>query len=201
MYRVIKAGGALLNALHENATLKKANWTTYTSPNWKVWRAIVTARTCYYCASMHGRIFSSIDPQIYQIPVHPNCRCFIEKLIAILVGTATLAGINGVDIYVWLHGTLPSYYLKKKEAEKLGWKSWLGNLADVLPGKMIGGMIYKNRDHRLPEKPGRIWYEADFDYVSGIRNGRRLLYSNDGLLFAAYNHYRTFYEIGWENLL
>ena len=80
-------------------------------------------------------------------------------------------------------------------------KSWLGNLADVLPGKMIGGMIYKNRDHRLSEKPGRIWYEADFDYVSGIRNGRRLLYSNDGLLFATYNHYRTFYEIGWENLL
>ena len=51
---------------------------------------------------------------------------------------------------------------------------------------MIGGMIYKNCDHRLPEKPGRIWCEADFDYVSGIRNGRRLLYSNDGLLFATY---------------
>lgn len=201
MYQVIKAGGALLNPLRTNAAVKKGNWTTYTSPKWKVWRANVTATTCYYCASMNGRIFSAFDPVFFQIPVHPNCRCFVEKLTAILVGTATSAGLDGVDMYVWLHGTLPSNYLTKKEARKLGWKGILGNLADVLPGKMIGGMIYKNRKHKLPEAVGRIWYEADFDYVSGFRNERRLLYSNDGLLFATYDHYETFYEIGWENLL
>lgn len=61
---------------------------------------------------------------------------------------------------------------------------------------MIGGKIYRNRDHRLPESNGRIWHEADFDYISGYRNNCRLLYSNDGLLFVTYDHYTTFFEIG-----
>ena len=36
-------------------------------------------------------------------------------------------------------------------AEAAGWKRLRGNLAEVLPGKLIGGNVYKNRDHRLPE--------------------------------------------------
>ncbi|MCM1235397.1 MAG: hypothetical protein NC489_35300 [Ruminococcus flavefaciens] len=101
-----------------------------------------------------------------------------------LVGTATSAEIDGVDMYVALHGTLPSYYISEADAAALGWKKWLGNLAEVLPGRVIGGKIYKNRDRRLPDAPGRIWHD-----------------SNDGLLFVTYDHYKTFYEIGWENVL
>ncbi len=69
-----------------------------------------------------------------------------------------------------------------------------------MPGKLIGGDIYKNRDGRLPQAEGRIWYEADFDYSRGYRNNCRLLFSNDGLLFATYDHYTTFYEIRLEGL-
>ena len=29
----------------------------------------------------------------------------------------------------------------------------------------------------------------------GYRNRQRILYSNDGLIFASYDHYHTFYEI------
>ncbi|MBC8529578.1 hypothetical protein H8699_09085 [Christensenellaceae bacterium NSJ-44] len=29
----------------------------------------------------------------------------------------------------------------------------------------------------------------------GYRNGHRILYSSDGLIFATYDHYNTFYEI------
>lgn len=199
MYQATKSSVILLHPPH--ISLLKHDWTTYTSSRWKVWRATVTRKTCFYCASMNGKILSYVDPKINQIPVHPNCRCFIEKLTAILVGTATLAGVNGVDLYVWRYGTLPSYYITEAEAVKLGWKKWLGNLGDVLPGRMIGGKIYFNRDHRLPEKAGRIWCEADFDYVSGYRNGRRLLYSNDGLMFVTYDHYLSFYEVGWEHLI
>ena len=43
-----------------------------------------------------------------------------------------------------------------------------GNLADVLPGRMIGGGVFENRKHKLPEAPGRIWFEADFDYTVDI---------------------------------
>lgn len=94
---------------------------------------------------------------------------------AIVAGTATNAGVDGVDLYMALHGTLPEHYISEAEAEAQGWKKWLGNLAEVLPGRMIGGKIYRNRNHKLPEANGRIWHEADFDYVSGYRNNCRLL--------------------------
>jgi hypothetical protein len=60
---------------------------------------------------------------------------------------------------------------------------------------MIGGDIYKNKSKKLPDAPGRIWYEADINYNGGFRNRQRVLYSNDGLIFATYDHYHTFYEI------
>lgn len=65
----------------------------------------------------------------------------------------------------------------------------------MLPGASIGGDIYRNDDNKLPQVDGRIWYEADIDYESGFRNNSRILYSNDGLIFATYDHYQTFYEV------
>ncbi|MBR2971809.1 MAG: hypothetical protein IKC61_02640 [Clostridia bacterium] len=47
----------------------------------------------------------------------------------------------------------------------------------------------------LPAKIGRTWQEADFDYLRGYRNSRRILYSNDGLIFVSYDHAKTFYEL------
>ena len=35
----------------------------------------------------------------------------------------------------------------------------------------------------------------DINYERGFRNRERILYSNDGLMFATYDHYNTFYEI------
>lgn len=199
MYKIKKTGYVISNTAYHRL-IKKASRITYESKLWKIWRAIITPGTCYYCASMNGRILSVDDPKISEIPVHENCRCFVEAMTAIAVGTATNVGTDGVDLYVALHGTLPEHYISEAEAEAQGWKKWLGNLAEVLPGKMIGGKIYRNRNHKLPEANGRIWHEADFDYVSGYRNNCRLLYSNDGLLFVTYDHYITFYEIGLENL-
>lgn len=60
---------------------------------------------------------------------------------------------------------------------------------------MLSGGIYQNDDGHLPDVPGRIWFEADLNYYEGRRNGHRILFSNDGLIFVTYNHYRTFYEI------
>ena len=36
---------------------------------------------------------------------------------------------------------------------------------------------------------------ADLDYYGGKRGTKRLLYSNDGLLFVSYDHYHTFVEV------
>ena len=137
----------------------------------------------------------------YRVPVHQNCRCYIEALNAVVIGTVTNDGVNGIDSYVAVYGCLPENYITKEIAEAAGWKRRRGNLSEVLPGKVIGGNIYKNRDKRLPDTLGRIWYEADFNYDGGFRNDCRLMYSNDGLLFVTYDHYMTFYKVGLENLI
>lgn len=64
---------------------------------------------------------------------------------------------------------------------------------------MIARGIYFNDDGHLPQVDGRIWYEADINYYEGKRNGHRVLWSNDGLIFVTYDHYETFYEIIGEN--
>ena len=148
---------------------------------------------------MNGHILAYNDPCIEGIPVHPNCRCYVEAVIAIMAGTATSDGKNGVDLYIAIYGTLPDNYMRKKKAQKLGWEPLLGNLEEKLPGVLIGGDKYKNRDGRLPDAPGRVWYEADFDYTGGYRNDCRLLYSNDGLIFVTYDHYLTFTKSDWRD--
>ncbi len=60
---------------------------------------------------------------------------------------------------------------------------------------MIGNKPFFNKEKKLPKKAGRIWYEADFDFTEGFRNNKRILYSNDGLIFVSLDHAQTFYEL------
>ena len=94
--------------------------------------------------------------------------------------------------YVKEYHRLPDYYISKSEARRLGWQSEKGNLCKTLPGKIIGGDRFTNREGRLPEKKGRIWTEADLNYDCGNRNTDRLIFSNDGLIYVTYDHYNTF---------
>ncbi|MDR1877866.1 MAG: ribonuclease [Flavobacteriaceae bacterium] len=87
---------------------------------------------------------------------------------------------------------LPDYYITKKEARKSGWKPERGNLCDVLPGKIIGGDIFSNRENSVPYKKGRKWFEADLNYNCGNRGTDRVVFSDDGLIFVSHNHYNTF---------
>ena len=86
-------------------------------------------------------------------------------------------------------------YVDTDAAQQAGWKTTKKKLSSALPGKMLGGAVYKNKDGKLPQSSGRVWYEADINYDGGFRNRQRILYSNDGLMFASYDHYQTFYEI------
>lgn len=166
------------------------------SSQWTRWQTNFGPYTCAYCAKMHGDIFHKNNPP-YPMPgeVHPNCNCTLIVLLCIEVGTATIDGLNGADYYIANYGFLPENYLSKNEALTLGWKNYKGNLRDVTSNGTIGGNVYKNRNKNLPEAAGRTWYEADINYTGGYRNTHRILYSNDGLMFATYDHYKTFYEI------
>lgn len=93
------------------------------------------------------------------------------------------------------HGTLPSSFITKREAEKLGWKPSDGNLRDIAPGKSIGGDRFLNRERELPDAPGRKYFEADLNYDGGRRGAERLVYSDDGLIYVTRDHYRTFTQV------
>jgi len=164
-----------------------------TSDNWDLWRALISLVTCQRCKDNHMRIFPKYHYE--KPPLHPNCHCRLEALGAIYNGTATSEGLSGADVWLKMYGELPGNYVDKKYAEKAGWDKSKGNLRAVLPGATMGGDIYFNDKKRLPEKPRRVWYEADINYTGGFRNTHRLLYSNDGLVFVTYDHYDTFYEI------
>ena len=115
---------------------------------------------------------------------------------AMTAGTATTSGKNGADYYIMETGQLPSNYISKDDAQNVyGWNQRKNTISGKIPGKMIGGDVYDNKNGHLPNAPGRIWYEADINYLGGSRNKERIVYSNDGLIFVTYDHFKTFIEI------
>ena len=101
------------------------------------------------------------------------------------------------EVAEYLHefGHLPPNYLTKKEAQDLGWVASKGNLWEVAPGKSIGGDRFGNREGLLPEAPGRKYYECDIDFDGSYRNAKRIIYSNDGLIFYTEDHYESFRQL------
>ncbi|MCM3634382.1 MULTISPECIES: ribonuclease domain-containing protein [Paenibacillus] len=106
-----------------------------------------------------------------------------------------LTSFDEVAAYIRANGQLPSNFITKNEAKKLGWIAADGNLHDVAPGKSIGGDRFGNREGLLPKKEGRIWYEADINYEGGHRNADRIVFSNDGLIYMTTDHYKSFTDI------
>ncbi|MBQ8599569.1 MAG: ribonuclease [Oscillospiraceae bacterium] len=100
-----------------------------------------------------------------------------------------------VALYIHLYGELPSNYITKNEAKKLGWESNKGNLWDVTDQMSIGGDHFGNYEGALPDAKGRTWKECDVNYEGGYRGSERLLYSNDGLIFYTNDHYETFTQL------
>ncbi len=97
-----------------------------------------------------------------------------------------------VAAYLHIYKHLPDNYITKKEARKLGWDSSAGNLDEVAPGMSIGGDYFGNYEGSLPEKKGRSYYECDIDYTGGYRGAKRIIFSDDGLIYYTEDHYKTF---------
>lgn len=100
-----------------------------------------------------------------------------------------------VAVYLHTFDKLPSNYITKKEAQNLGWVSKEGNLDEVAPGKSIGGDKFGNYEGMLPKEDGRKYFECDIDFDGSYRNAKRIIYSNDGLIFYTEDHYKTFEQL------
>lgn len=151
-------------------------------------------QTCEDCRAKHGKVYAITETPDPQPPLHFYCRCTIEAMRAVKAGMASCEYENGADCWLLNNGILPEYYISIDEIIQSGWSNGKSP-AKYAPGKMITRGVYRNEDLRLPDAPGRIWYEADLNYYYGKRNGHQILWSNDGLIFVTYNHYETFIEV------
>ena len=98
---------------------------------------------------------------------------------------------DDVALYLHVYGHLPSNFITKKEAQKLGWTG--GDLRPYAPGKCIGGDYFGNYEKLLPTKKGRSYYECDIDTLNRrSRGSKRIIWSNDGLIYYTDDHYESF---------
>ncbi len=96
-----------------------------------------------------------------------------------------------VALYIHTYGRLPDNFISKEDAEELGWTG--GNVEKFKKGGAIGGSRFGNREGLLPKASGRQYYECDIDTNGGkSRGAKRIVYSNDALIFYTDDHYESF---------
>ena len=103
---------------------------------------------------------------------------------------------DDVALYIHTYGKLPKNFITKSQAQKAGWEG--GGLDSVksLYGKCIGGDTFGNREKLLPTKSGRKYYECDIDTLHAkSRGAKRIVFSNDGLIYYTDDHYETFTKL------
>jgi len=98
---------------------------------------------------------------------------------------------DDVALYIHLYGCLPNNFITKKEAQALGWEG--GSLEPYASGMCIGGSYFGNYEGLLPEKDGREYTECDIDTLGAkSRGAKRIVFSNDGLIYYTDDHYESF---------
>ena len=99
-----------------------------------------------------------------------------------------------VSLYIHTYGKLPNNFITKSQAQSFGWPG--GNLEPYASGKCIGGDYFGNYEGLLPKSGGRKYYECDIDTLGATSRGaKRLVYSNDGLIYYTANHYDSFTKL------
>ena len=98
---------------------------------------------------------------------------------------------DDVALYIHTYGHLPDNFITKKDAQALGWPG--GSLEPYAPGKCIGGSRFGNYEGLLPEADGRTYTECYIDTLGAdSRGAKRIVFSNDGLIYYTEDHYKSF---------
>ena len=100
--------------------------------------------------------------------------------------------MEAVAAYIHANGCLPDFYMTKDEAEeRYGWDG--GPLDLLAPGMAIGGDRFGNYEELLPTASGRAYTECDIDTIGAQERGpKRIVFSNDGLIYYTEDHYESF---------
>lgn len=95
-----------------------------------------------------------------------------------------------VALYLWTYHRLPSNFITKSQARKLGWNS--GSVEKYLPGYAIGGDRFGNYEGRLPK--GKTYIECDIGTVGKSSRGAcRIVYATDfSVIYYTADHYESF---------
>ncbi|MEY8385696.1 ribonuclease domain-containing protein [Oscillospiraceae bacterium 38-13] len=114
-----------------------------------------------------------------------------ESEPAALPENGTYTTKEDVALYIHTYDRLPDNFITKKEAQDLGWPG--GDLEPYAPGMCIGGNRFGNYEGLLPEAEGRTYTECDIDTLgAGSRGAKRIVFSNDGLIYYTEDHYASF---------
>ncbi len=155
----------------------------------------ITTESVSESASEENRISEAEEQESISTDAAESISNELEEASLAITEDGTYSSKDEVALYLHLYAHLPNNYLTKKEAEALGWDSSSGNLWEVAPGMSIGGNKFGNYEGLLPEADDRQYYECDIDYEGGYRNAKRIIYSNDGLIFYTEDHYASFEQI------
>ena len=132
----------------------------------------------------------SEEPEAAQEPAEAESPEEAPEMPA-LAEDGTYTGKDDVALYLYTYGHLPDNFITKKEPQNLGWSG--GSLEPYAPGKCIGGSRFGNYEGILPDAPGRTWTECDIDTLGAEKRGaKRIVFSNDGLIYYTEDHYETF---------
>ena len=144
------------------------------------------------CTGITDKSADQTDIDIQQTSGQEEQNTEAEQNAETLEESGSYTSKEDVAAYIHQFGHLPDNFITKKEAKNAGWVSSKGNLSEAAPGKSIGGDRFGNYEGILPEKEGRQYYECDIDSDGGYRGAKRIIYSDDGLVYYTEDHYETF---------
>lgn len=98
---------------------------------------------------------------------------------------------DDVALYLHTYNELPSNFMTKSEAKKLGWSG--GGLEDIAPGMCIGGDYFGNYEGLLPDGD---YQECDIDTLGKHSRGpKRIIWDEDGDIYYTEDHYESFEQL------
>ena len=114
-----------------------------------------------------------------------------EETVSLLDPYGWYYSAEDVALYLITYGELPCNYVTKAEARRAGWQG--GSVQRYIEGAAIGGDRFTNYEGILPTARGRQYSECDIDTDGrSSRGAKRLVFSNDGLIYYTEDHYESF---------